>query len=61
MLFRSLYREIAAAVAQHDLQQRLRELGIEPRAYTPEQTRELMISDIAKWKAVIEKANIPRQ
>jgi tripartite-type tricarboxylate transporter receptor subunit TctC len=56
-----LYREIAAAVAQPDLQQRLRELGIEPRAYTPEQTRELMVSDIAKWKAVIEKANIPRQ
>lgn len=56
-----LYREIAAAVAAPDAQQRLRDLGIEPKAYTPEQTRELMISDIAKWKAVIEKANIPRQ
>ena len=56
-----LYREIAAAVATPDVQQRLRELGIDPRAYMPEQTRELMISDIAKWKAVIERANIPRQ
>lgn len=56
-----LYREIAAAVAMPDLQQRLRELGIEPRAHTPEETRALMISDIAKWKTVIEQANIPRQ
>ncbi len=56
-----LYREIAAVVAVPDVQQRLRELGIDPRAYTPEQTRNLMISDIAKWKAVIERANIPRQ
>ncbi len=56
-----LYREIAAAVATPDVAQRLRELGIEPRAYTPEQTRELMISDIAKWKVVIERAKIPRQ
>ncbi len=56
-----LYREIVAAVAAPDVQQRLREFGIDPRAYTPEQTRQLMISDIAKWKAVIERANIPRQ
>ena len=56
-----LHREIAAAVAAPDLQQRLRDLGIEPRADTPEQTRQLMVSDIAKWKAVIERANIPRQ
>lgn len=56
-----LYREIASAVGTPDVQHRLRELGIDPRAYTPEQTRELMIADIAKWKAVIERANIPRQ
>ena len=54
-------KKIAAAVAAPDVQQRLRDLGIEPRADTPEQTRALMISDIAKWKAVIERANIPRQ
>lgn len=56
-----LYREIAAAVAAPDVRQRLQEMGIDPRAYTPAQTRELMIADIAKWKAVIERANIPRQ
>ena len=56
-----LYREFAAAIAMPDVRQRLQDMGIDPRAYTPEQTRELMISDIAKWKAVIERANIPRQ
>jgi tripartite-type tricarboxylate transporter receptor subunit TctC len=56
-----LHQEFAAAVALPDVRQRLQELGITPRALTPEQTRELMIADIAKWKAVIERAKIPRQ
>jgi tripartite-type tricarboxylate transporter receptor subunit TctC len=56
-----LNKEVRAAVAAPDVQQRLRNLGIDARAGTPEQLRERLVADIAKWKAVIEKANIPRQ
>ena len=56
-----LAHEAAAAVAVPEVKQKLHELGIEARASTPEETRKMMISDIAKWKAVIERAGIERQ
>ena len=56
-----LNKEIVAAVDSPDVQQRMRQIGAEPRASTPEEMRSLMAKDIAKWKAVIERANIPRQ
>lgn len=54
-------REIVAAVNSPEVKQKLHDLGAEAHPATPEQTRELMISEIARWKAVIERANIPRQ
>jgi tripartite-type tricarboxylate transporter receptor subunit TctC len=36
-------------------------LGIEPKAGTPEEIEARLKSDIDKWRAVIEKANIPKQ
>ena len=36
-------------------------LGIEPKAGTPEEIEARLKSDINKWRAVIEKANIPKQ
>jgi tripartite-type tricarboxylate transporter receptor subunit TctC len=56
-----LNKEVRAAVAAPDVKKRLQELGIDARAGTPEQLRERLVADIAKWRAVIEKANIPRQ
>ena len=56
-----LAREVAAAVGSPDVKEKLQQLGFEARATTPEQTRELMASEIAKWKAVIERAKIERQ
>jgi tripartite-type tricarboxylate transporter receptor subunit TctC len=56
-----LNKEVRAAVAAPEVKKRLQELGIDARAGTPEQLRERLVADIAKWKAVIEKANIPRQ
>jgi tripartite-type tricarboxylate transporter receptor subunit TctC len=56
-----LNKELRAAVAAPDVKQRLQDLGIDARAGTPEQLRERLVADIAKWRAVIEKANIPRQ
>jgi tripartite-type tricarboxylate transporter receptor subunit TctC len=56
-----LYKEVAAAVSSPEVSQKLQSMGARPGASTPEETRELMRSEIAKWKAVIEAANIPRQ
>jgi len=56
-----LNKEVRAAVAAPDVRKRLQDLGIDARAGTPEQLRERLVADIAKWRAVIEKANIPRQ
>jgi tripartite-type tricarboxylate transporter receptor subunit TctC len=56
-----LNKEVRAAVASPDVKKRLQDLGIDARAGAPEQLRERLVADIAKWGAVIEKANIPRQ
>jgi len=56
-----LNREVNAAVAAPEVAKRLQDLGIEPRAGTPEELRGQLVSDIAKWKAVIERAKIPLQ
>ncbi len=56
-----LHRAIADALATPDIRQRFQELGVEARPATPEEFRDLLVAEIAKWKSVIEKANIPRQ
>jgi len=56
-----LHREIAAAVNDPEVSKRLRELNIEPRASTPEQSQAFLQSEIKRWGDVIIKANIPRQ
>ena len=60
-LVERLNKEIVAAVNSPDVREKMRELGADARASTPEQMRDLMIKDIAKWKRVIERANIARQ
>ena len=56
-----LNREINAAVTSPDVKQRLQELGVEARGSTPEALKELLVTEIAKWRAVIERARIPKQ
>ena len=56
-----LNREVNAALAAPEVARRLRDLGIEPRAGTPEALRAQLVADIAKWRAVIERARIPLQ
>jgi len=34
---------------------------VEARGSTPDALRELLVSEIAKWKAVIERAKIEKQ
>ncbi len=56
-----LQRELVAVLAIPAVQQQLRALNVEPRASTPEQAAALLKTDIDRWRAVIERAGIPRQ
>jgi tripartite-type tricarboxylate transporter receptor subunit TctC len=56
-----LNREINAAVSSPDVKQRLQELGVDARASTPAELRELLVSEITKWRDVIERAKIEKQ
>jgi tripartite-type tricarboxylate transporter receptor subunit TctC len=54
-------REVNGALAQPDLRQRFQELGMSPQGGTPEQLRELLLADIAKWENVVARAKMERQ
>jgi tripartite-type tricarboxylate transporter receptor subunit TctC len=56
-----LNKEINAALASPEVRQRLQGLGVEAQGSTPEQFREFLVAEIAKWRDVIERAKIERQ
>jgi tripartite-type tricarboxylate transporter receptor subunit TctC len=56
-----LNKEIRTAVAAPDLRQRLQDLGVDVSASTPEELRSHLVSEMAKWKVVIERAHIEKQ
>jgi len=56
-----LNREIARAIAQPDMQERLAALGYEPVASTPEDTAARFQAEMAKWGKVISHAGIKAQ
>lgn len=56
-----LNREINTIMAMPEIRQRLQGLGVEARGSTPENLRRLLVSEIAKWKTVIERAKIERR
>lgn len=56
-----LGKEVQAAVASPEVQKALQAVGIVASSSSPEQMSQRMKSDIAKWRAVIDKAGIPRQ
>ena len=57
-----LHKEVAAAVNSPEVRQKLLDMGATARASaSPEEARKLMVAEIAKWKAVIERAKIERQ
>ena len=56
-----LSKEIEAAMASPDVRKELQAAGMESKGSTPEQMTLRMRNDIAKWRAVIDKAGIPRQ
>ena len=56
-----LHQAVAEALAMPDVKQRFAELAVDTRPDTPEGFRKLVASEIGKWRAVIEKARIPKQ
>lgn len=56
-----LNRDIAAALANPEVKQKLLALNIDAQSGTPEQTAELLVSDIKRWTGVIERAGIEKQ
>jgi tripartite-type tricarboxylate transporter receptor subunit TctC len=56
-----LNREVAAAVVVAEVKSKLLELGVDTRASTPEELQKLLVAEIAKWGAVIERAKIEKQ
>ena len=56
-----LNKEIATAVADPGVREKLRNLNIDARSSTPEQNATLLSSDIRRWSGVIERAKIQKQ
>jgi tripartite-type tricarboxylate transporter receptor subunit TctC len=56
----ALSAEIRRALAAPDVRDRMLQLGLEARGSTPEEMRNRMAADAAKWREVIEKAGIPK-
>ncbi len=56
-----LNREVNQVIAQPEFNRRLQDLGVDPRGSTPEALRDLLASETAKWRTVIERARIEKQ
>ena len=56
----ALSAEIRRALAAPDIQERMLRLGLDAHGSTPEEMRDRMAKDAAKWREVIDKAGIPK-
>ena len=56
----ALSAEIRRALEAPDVRDRMLRLGLEARGSTPEEMRNRMAADAARWREVIEKAGIPK-
>jgi tripartite-type tricarboxylate transporter receptor subunit TctC len=56
-----LNNEINTALAAPEVKSKLLDFGVVARGGTPEQMKTLLVSDIDKWRGVIERAKIEKQ
>lgn len=56
-----LNKDVTAAVNAPEVQAKLQALNMDPQASTPQQTAELLASEIKRWGEVIVRAKIPTQ
>ena len=52
---------INRGLAAPEVQEKSRKFGMDAHGTSPQEMHDRMARDIAKWRAVIEKANIPKQ
>jgi tripartite-type tricarboxylate transporter receptor subunit TctC len=57
----ALSAAINRGLAAPEVQEKSRALGIDARGSTPQEMHDRMAADIAKWRDVIEKAQIPKE
>jgi tripartite-type tricarboxylate transporter receptor subunit TctC len=60
-IMQKLNTELRALLAEPATQERLKKLGMDVRASSPDEMRTLVASQIATWKKVIAEAKIPQQ
>jgi len=60
-IVQALSAAINHALAAPDVQEKMSRLGIQARGSTSQQMHDRLVSDIAKWRQVIDKAGIPKQ
>jgi tripartite-type tricarboxylate transporter receptor subunit TctC len=56
-----LNRELRAVLEMPDTKSKLQAMGNEVRSGSPDDMRNMIVSEISRWKRVIETAGIPRQ
>src|SRR6266702_663153 len=56
-----LAAQAAAGLADSEVRRKMRMLGADARASTPDEMTRLVDEDTAKWKSVIEQAGIPKR
>lgn len=56
-----LNTEISTVLRMPEIRAKMANLGMEPLASTPEALTQRLKTDAAKWRAVIDKASIPKQ
>ena len=60
-IVRTLNSALQEVLADPELKKKMLTLGIEAKASTPEAIEDRLKSDIEKWRAVVDKAHIPKQ
>jgi tripartite-type tricarboxylate transporter receptor subunit TctC len=60
-VIKTLNAALQDILADAETKKKMLALGIEAKAGTPEAIEQRLTSDIEKWRAVIEKAKIPKQ
>jgi tripartite-type tricarboxylate transporter receptor subunit TctC len=56
-----LNREVNAALADPDIRQKFQNFGIDARGGSPEDLRDLLASEISKWKNLVETTKMEKQ
>ena len=57
-IVQKLNTEISAVLAQPDIREKLASQGVDAKSTTPEECGRIMIADVARWAAVVQKLGL---